>query len=481
MSLKKKRSARSLAKSKLIDFIKNLSYTFVSNILSMIISAVLILVIPKLVGVESYGYYQLYLFYTNYVGVLYFGWCDGIYLRLGGKYYDGLDKPLYSTQFRLLGLMEIIIYVCIFLGSLMFINDVNKHFVIGAVCLAAVGMCLRWFITFILQPTARIKEYAIVTISEKILFVILAMFLMAVGYRDHKLILAADVLSKYVSLGIGIWYCRDIVFSKTVPIRTAIPEIKENMSAGIKLMLASLSSMLIIGVVRFGVENHWDIATFGKVSLTLSLSNMVMTAINAIAVVMYPMLRRTNEDSLPKIYGIMRVLLMGIIFGGIVLYYPAYKILSLWLPQYAASLRYAAILLPMCAYESKMSMLVNTYYKTLRLENLLMKCNMAALGLSVILTLVSTLVLNSVTAAIISILIVLIFRCVLSEIILSTKMPIKVIKDIVIELIMTVAFIICNWFFGVWGMLAYFICYLIYISLKRNDIKETLTFIKSMR
>ena len=465
-----------MAKNKLIDFIKNLSYTFVSNILSLIISAVLVLVIPKLVGVETYGYYQLYLFYTSYVGVLYFGWCDGIYLRLGGKYYDDLDKPLYSTQFRFLGLMEIIIYVCIFLGSLLFINDVNKHFVIGAV-----GMCLRWFITFILQPTARIKEYAIVTISEKILFVILTMTLMAVGYRDYKLILAADVLSKYVSLGIGIWYCRDIVFSKAAPIRTAISEIKENMSAGIKLMLASLSSMLIIGVVRFGVENHWDIATFGKVSLTLSLSNMVMTAINAIAVVMYPMLRRTNEGSLPKIYGIMRVLLMGIIFGGIVFYYPAYKILSLWLPQYAASLRYAAILLPMCAYESKMSMLVNTYYKTLRLENLLMKCNMAALGLSVVLTLVSTLVLNSVTAAIISILIVLIFRCVLSEIILSAKMPIKVIKDIVIELIMTVAFIICNWFFGVWGMIAYFICYLIYISLKRNDIKETLTFIRSMR
>lgn len=470
-----------MVKSKLIDFIKNLSYTFVSNILSLIISAVLVLVIPKLVGVETYGYYQLYLFYTSYVGVLYFGWCDGIYLRLGGKYYDDLDKPLYSTQFRLLGLIEIIIYVCIFLGSLVFINDVNKHFVIGAVCVAAVGMCLRWFITYILQPTARIKEYAIVTISEKILFVILAMLLMAVGYRNHKLILDADVLSKYVSLGIGIWYCRVIVFSKAAPVRTVIPEIKENISAGLKLMLASLSSMLIIGVVRFGVENHWDIATFGKVSLTLSLSNMVMTAINAIAVVMYPMLRRTNEGSLPKIYGIMRVILMGIIFGGIVFYYPAYKILSLWLPQYAASLRYAAILLPMCAYESKMSMLVNTYYKTLRLENLLMKYNMAALGLSVVLTLVSTLVLNSVTAAIISILIVLVFRCVLCEIILSAKMPIKVIKDIIIELIMTTAFIICNWFFGVWGMIAYFICYLIYISLKRNDIKETLTFIRSMR
>lgn len=470
-----------MAKSKLIDFIKNLSYTFVSNILSLIISAVLILVIPKLVGVETYGYYQLYLFYMNYVGVLYFGWCDGIYLRLGGKYYKDLDKPLYSTQFRLLGLMEIIIYLCIFLGSLVLVKDINKHFVIGAVCVAAVGMCLRWFITFILQPTARIKEYAIVTISEKLLFVVLTLALMAIGYRDYKLILLADVVSKYVSLGIGIWYCRDIVFSKSVPIKSAVLEIKENMSAGIKLMLASLSSMLIIGVVRFGVENHWDIATFGKVSLTLSLSNMVMTAINAIAVVMYPMLRRTNESSLPKIYEIMRVLLMGIIFGGIIFYYPAQKILTLWLPQYAESLRYAAILLPICVYESKVSIIINTYFNTLRLENLLMKCNMAALALSVILTLVSTLVLNSVTAAIVSILIVLIFRCILSEMILSTKFPIKVVKDIIIELVMTLAFIICNWYFGFIGMLMYAVCYVIYLIIKHKDILKSLNFIKSMR
>ena len=470
-----------MAKSKLIDFIKNLSYTFVSNILSLIISTVLILVIPKLVGVETYGYYQLYLFYTNYVGVLYFGWCDGIYLRLGGKYYKDIDKPLYSTQFRLLGLMEIMIYLCIFLGSLVFVKDINKHFVIGAVCVVAVGMCLRWFITFILQPTARIKEYAIVTISEKLLFAVLTLALMAIGYRDYKLILLADVVSKYVSLGIGIWYCRDIVFSKSVPIKSAVLEIKENMSAGIKLMLASLSSMLIIGVVRFGVENHWDIATFGKVSLTLSLSNMVMTAINAIAVVMYPMLRRTNESSLPKIYEIMRVLLMGIIFGGIIFYYPAQKILTLWLPQYAESLRYAAILLPICVYESKVSIIINTYFNTLRLENLLMKCNIAALVLSVVLTLVSTLVLNSVTAAIISILIVLIFRCILSEIILSTKLPVKVIKDIIIELLMTLAFIICNWYFGFIGMLMYAVCYVIYLIIKRKDILESLNFIKSMR
>ena len=470
-----------MEKLKLIDFIKNLSYTFVSNVISLIISLLLVLVIPRLVGVEAYGYYQLYIFYTSYVGFLYFGWCDGIYLRIGGKYYKDLDKPLYSTQFRLLGLMEIIIYLSIFLGSLVFTNNVDKHFVIGAVCISAVGMCLRWFITFILQSTARIKEYAIVTISEKVLFVILTMSLMVAGYSDYKLILVSEVFSKYVSLGIGIWYCRDMVFSKAAPIKSAVSEIKENMSAGIKLMLASLSSMLIIGVARFGIENHWDIATFGKVSLTLSISYVTVTAINAIGVVIYPILRRTNQNKLLDIYKIMRNLLMGFVFGALIFYYPTQKILTLWLPQYAESLRYAAILLPICVYESKVSILLNTYFYTLRLESLQMKCNLIALALSVMLTGISIYFFNSVISAILSILIVLMFRCALCEIVLSSKFPIKVIKNIIIELLMTIAFIICNWYFNLLGMFIYAICYTIYLIIERKGLLESLNFIKSMR
>ena len=470
-----------MQKSKLFNFIKNMSYTVGSNLLSALIGAIMVLVVPKLVGVEDYGYYQLYTFYISYVGVSFLGWCDGIYLREGGKYYSDLNKPLYSAQFRMLGLFEIIFYSLLFAIFMFIVTDGNKQYVIGCTCIVAVGMCLRWFVTFILQATARIKEYAIVTVSEKIFVIVFVLLLMIVGYRKFYLIILSDVIAKFISLFIGLFYCRDIVFSKAVPFKTAIPEVKENISAGIKLMFASLCSMLIIGVVRFGIENHWDISTFGKVSLTLSISNMVMTAINAIAVVMYPTLRRSNADNLPKIYRIMRIILMGVIFGGIIFYYPAYKLLSMWLPQYAESLRYAAILLPMCAYESKMSMLVNTYYKTLRLENLMMKCNIAALALSVVLTLVSTLVLNSVTAAIISILIVLIFRCILSEVILSTKISVNVVKDIFIELAMTIAFIICNWYFGLVGMLIYAACYIVYIIIKRKDITESINFIKSMK
>ena len=473
-----------MSEKKLIGFLKNLSYTFSANIISLLINVMIILIIPKALGLVSYGYYQLYTFYYSYVGIMYFGWCEGIYLREGGKYYEDLDKPLYSTQFRLLGLCEIIIYLLIFIGSLFLVDDRNKHIVIGCTCIVAVGMCLRWFITTLLQATSRIKEFAIVTLCERILFIVFVLIHVLYGYHQYYYLIFDSIVSVYVSLAIGIWYCRDIVFSKgynTNNFKFAVKEIKANVIAGIKLQISTVCGLLIIGVVRFGIERHWDISTFGKVSLTLSISNMVVTAINAISVVMYPTLRRTSQERLPQIYSLMRIMLMGLIFGVLTMYYPMMKILSAWLPQYAESLRYAAILFPICAYESKVSMLVNTYYKSLRMENLLMKCNMASLALSVVCTFISTVVLNSVTMAILSILFVLIFRCVICELLLSKRISINVTKDIIIEIVMTIAFIINNWFFDFLGMLVYIVMYIGYLALKQKDIKEAVNFVKAMR
>lgn len=470
-----------MAKNKLIGFVKNVSYTTVSNILVMLISAVSLLVIPKTVSVETYGYFQLYMFYTSYVAVSYLGWCDGIYLREGGKYYEELDKPMYSAQFWLLGLFEVILYGIILAFAVMFASDANKTFVYMFVCISGVGICMRWFIIFILQATARIKEFAVVTISERIVYIVLVMILLALGYRNFILLIAADVAGKYISMLIGMWYCRDMVFSKPAFSKSIFGEIKENISAGIKLMFAGLSSMLIIGVIRFGVQSKWDIATFGKVSLTLALSSALMTAINAIGVVLYPMLRRTSREQLPKLYSIIRVLLMGIIFGGLMFYYPVQRILSAWLQQYADSIRYAAILLPVCVYESKMAMLINTYLKALRLENMLMICNIAALAISVVCAVLSIAVFESVTLAVISILIALMFRGIFSELVLSRHIDVSVKKDIVIEFIMSIAFIICNWYLGVVGMGIYALSYVLYILLKKNDIKQTFIFIREMR
>ncbi len=82
-------------KSKIINLIKNFTYILTANLISLLIATLIVLIVPKLIGVEDYGYWQVYLFYVSYVVFMHFGWSDGIYLRYGGKQYKELDKRLF--------------------------------------------------------------------------------------------------------------------------------------------------------------------------------------------------------------------------------------------------------------------------------------------------------------------------------------------------------------------------------------------------
>ena len=112
-------------------FIKNFSYTFISNIVSFLISAIVTFVVPKQLGVESYGYFQLYLFYITYTNCLHFGWADGVFLRYGGEYYENLDCNKFSGQFWLYVAFETVVSALILGASLAFVAPVDKMHVVS--------------------------------------------------------------------------------------------------------------------------------------------------------------------------------------------------------------------------------------------------------------------------------------------------------------------------------------------------------------
>jgi O-antigen/teichoic acid export membrane protein len=438
-----------------------------------------VLIIPKLVGVEEYGYWQLYLFYSSYVGFLHFGWIDGIYLRYGGKEYQDLDKRLLFSQFYMLVMLQLIIAVIIASISVAFFTDKNRIFIFQMTALCLLFTNVRYMLLFILQCTNRIKEYAQITMMGRILYCGLIIIFLLVGVRDYKLMIVADLIGRFISLSYAMNCCSDIVFRSISTFYISFKEAVENISAGIKLMFANIASMLIVGVVRFGIERSWDVSTFGKVSLTLSISNLMMLFINAVGIIMFPVLRRTNENKLPGIYVMMRDCLMGLLFGALTIYYPLKVVISAWLPKYADSLVYMALIFPICVYEGKMSLLINTYLKTLRKEKLMLKINLISLTLSLMLTFVNTLILKNLNLAIGSIVILLAFRCALAEIFLSRILEIPLYKDIILELMMTFIFILTGWFINSWlAVLLYVLAYIMYIIIKRKDISNS---IKNLR
>ncbi len=460
--------------NKALDFIKNFSYTLSSNLLSLVISTLVVLIIPKLIGVEEYGYWQLYIFYTSYIGFLHFGWNDGIYLRYGGKAYDSLDKKMFFSQYYMLFTTQLLIGVLISIYALLFVQGENRVFIIQMTSIALVIVNSRYMLLFLLQATNRIRIYAKITMLDRILYVGLIILLLAFGIRNFKLMIIADLLGKGVSLLVAMYACKDIVFRNISQFTFTIKEAYLNLSVGIKLMLSNIAGKFIVGFVKLGIERSWDIATFGKVSLTLSISNLVMLFINAVGVIMYPILRRTNESKLPNIYMTMRDVLMIILLGVLIIYYPLKSILSGWLPEYAESLNYMAILFPIVIYEGKMSLLINTYLKTLRKEKTILFINVITVSMSAVFTLVTTVLLRNLDFAIISIVILLALRSVISEMILSKTINISVLKDILIELGMTSIFIFTAWKLDSFiTVLIYGLFYGVYLFVKRTDIKNS--------
>jgi O-antigen/teichoic acid export membrane protein len=469
---------------KLKSFIKKVAYAIGANLLSLIVSILTTLIVPKFLGddVAQYGYLQIYLFYVGYIGFFHFGWCDGVYLRDGGKNYKDLNKPLYSGQFWLLSVMQLVIAIIISIIGIFISKDANYTFIWIAIAVNVLIFLPRTMLSYYLQTTNRIKEYASLTTVGRTIYGVSILVIVLFFSKDYKLFVLGDILGKLIGLVVSICWCRDIVLSKPSPLSTTLQEAKINISVGIKLLFANIASMLITGIVRWGIQTQWDVETYGKISFTLSVSNLLLTFISAVALVLYPTLRRGDEENLKGMYSILRDVLMIPLLGCLVIYYPIELVLSAWLPQYAESMRYMAILVPMCIFAAKMTMLIQTYMNVFRLEKKILKVNLMGVLFAILTTVFSVFILRDLTIAMVSIVVNQIFRCLYAEFVLSKEKNLNVLKDMIFETLLAVFFIMANWFIGgLIGVGIYAIAYIVYLLLKRKDIRKLIYKFKKMR
>lgn len=90
-------------------------------------------------------------------------------------------------------------------------------------------------------------------------------------------------------------------------------------------------------------------------------------------------------------------------------------ILELWLPKFRDSIFYASLLFPMCLFESKTAMLINTYLKALRKERWLCLANIITVGMSFILSVITVYILKNLLLTVLLIPVLFSFRCLILE------------------------------------------------------------------
>jgi len=78
------------------------------NILLLVFGFIHTLIIPKYLSVEGYGYWQLFMLYGSYGGILHLGFIDGILVRWAGKKLPEIGSEIHiAFKFLLLELVAL--------------------------------------------------------------------------------------------------------------------------------------------------------------------------------------------------------------------------------------------------------------------------------------------------------------------------------------------------------------------------------------
>lgn len=423
------------------------------------------LVIPKYLGVTNYGYWQLYVFYSTYTSYLSLGLTDGLFISVAGLNYDELEKNTIRMQFYFLIVMYLFIstFIVIFIEFTQ--QNMNKTIVLYYSLLSGLILVPRSLLTFVLQGTSRVKEYSFILILDRISYFIISIILIIAGVVDYDAYIKADIFGKGVSFIFSLYILKDLVIGKLLIGYEVLKDIYININVGIKVLAANLSSILIIGTSRYYIQNYWSIETFGEVSLTFSLSNIITTFINAISVVLFPKINRWSIEEKKDKYLKIRKKVSFSLIAILPFFYILKYFVIFFLPQYYGSIKYLSVLFPLILFDGKVILLLNNYLKSLREEKYILKVNFLAVVLNVLTSFLIIKLSKNLFFLLSLLIILLFFRSLLLELKINKILKTSTKDYIIFEILfISIFFIISTYVDSLYGLIIYYALFFITIS-----------------
>lgn len=325
------------------------------------------LLIPRLLGIYEYGYYKMFTLYLTYMLFFHLGFPDGILLLHGGQHFEELDREKFRFYSVFFLVMQCIVGGIFVFAACILCDNVYRYILI-MLAFDMVFVNLSTYFKFISQATMRFKELTIRNVFQSILQVlsVILIYILAsegVFEASGKLYIFSIV---FIDGILFIWYLftyRDIVFGKRERLQIGMVSVKKYFKTGILLTAAYQASHLIIVQDSQMVSVLYDMKSYSLYAFAYSIVNMASTALNAIATVLFPNLKRMGSEKasgqFPKLIAMVTVLAFFLLAG----VYPLSWLVEFILPDYAGSLLYLEIIMPGLAISCCINLIFFTYYK----------------------------------------------------------------------------------------------------------------------
>lgn len=260
---------------------------FSANFIQLISGIIVGFVVPAILSLEEYANLKTYTLYMSYVGLLHFGFLDGMYIKYGGKKIDEIKSTNLKAEHNVIILIESIITLV-----LLIISICCKNALIFLFGISIIPSIISTFYKSIYQATGEFAKYSNIIYIYTITYTVINIILVFVFKSDNYIMYC---LATFISTFASIMYYeyKFIKKFKKVEAKYSV-EILNNIKSGFFILLGNLSLVFFTGADKWFVKIFLTTDDFAYYSFAVSMLNTVNILVNAISITFYNYLFSTN-------------------------------------------------------------------------------------------------------------------------------------------------------------------------------------------
>lgn len=311
-----------------MNFKKGMMYVFIANVINLIISLFTGFVLPKLLSIDSYANIKLFQLYITYIGILHFGFADGMYLKNGGKSIDNVNRKEILDEFKTFKIFQFVINIIAIIVSILLKNEMLLF-----CSIVILPINIGNYIRNLYQAIGEFKRYSRFTNINTLLIFAINIILLLIVKTDNYYIYIISYIVIYFVYWLIIEKENRKLFEKEKT-EFNIKYLIEDVKSGFFLMIGNFCNVIFTSIDRIFVQNLLGTIKFAFYSFAVSVENLMNVFITPISTVMYNYL--CNNKDVKKVIDIKKIILIfsafiiSIVFG-------AKFIINLWIEKYSGA------------------------------------------------------------------------------------------------------------------------------------------------
>lgn len=361
--------------------LKNIVHIALGQGVSMALSLVIALIVPKILGVEQYGYWQLFMFYSSYAGLFLLGQNDGIYLLDAGRKYDGPYRSRLAKQAIIALVTQTVFCLIIVLLACTIIQERDRAWVVAAFGICMLCTNIQGLFGSAFQACNYNAPYAKTLVLSKGLYFVAVVVLLIGGCRDFRPYVVFYIAAQMA----GLLYIAVKLRPVSLPsLKLAKGDIRFALEAckrGLPITISNIAGLLILGISRVAVDAFFDIEAFGLYSFAVSIMTFILSFVQQVSLVFFPSLVTLDREARAVVLKRLSLCIFALFAAIAVLLGPMLDLLRIWLADYAPIFPVGVIFIGVCVFESFNNAVFSTCIKLQGKERCLLVGNVIGIAL----------------------------------------------------------------------------------------------------